>query len=177
MTSRFIALFAFIALTSCTVIEKQEITGHYWQRASSDSALYLRGPQAQHQLNKHIAECVYELKELERLGSIRDAVPADLEAERSDQANAGSKTAFYDTPIEDDINFTRYFDYADFDGCMFAKGWERVEYVPYNVADTSRDVYYKTIIDQENRKGSTPRRMDYDGYDLDDEDDFDNLNQ
>lgn len=171
------ASLLFLALTaaSCTHVTNIKSNGHYWQRSSTTSALYLRGPQAQHTLNKDISDCVVELRELERLGSIRDALPADLSTPRTDRAEPGSATARFDTPNKDDINYTRYFDYADFEGCMFARGWERVEYLPYDVADTARDVYLDTIVNQESRKGSTPRSLSWSGSNSTSSD-FDNLN-
>lgn len=113
--------------------------GQYWQRVHSSSALYLRGPKAQQMLNRNIARCVTELRELERLGSVKDAIPeyADGLVLSTEEA----ELAGWDTPERDKELFAEHSDYIDFEGCMMAKGWERIEYVPFDIAGEARENY------------------------------------
>jgi hypothetical protein len=112
----------------------------YWQRADSVSAQYLTGPKAQHQLNKDIAACVAEVRELVRLGSIRRAEPP---------ANVGMDPglrAGWNSPTHDGPLYTEYTDFQDFDGCMKTKGWERIDYVKPVVAKQASTNYLTTIL-------------------------------
>lgn len=111
----------------------------YWQRADASSALYLRGPKAQQTLHQHMSQCVAEVNELHRLGSIRRAVPADL----NESNPHGLKN--YDTPERDGYKYAEYFDYADFETCMRHHGWERVEHLPYDRAQEARQTWTDTI--------------------------------
>ena len=77
-TKKHLALllsFSTLAVAACAVPPKLE-DAQYWQRKSATSALYLRGPKAQQTLHKDIADCVTEIDELERLGPLREALPA-----------------------------------------------------------------------------------------------------
>lgn len=116
--------------------------GQYWQRVHTSSALYLRGPKAQQMLNRNIARCVTELRELERLGSVRDAIPEY--AEGLVLSTEEAELAGWDTPERDKELFAEHSNYIDFEGCMLAKGWERIEYVPFDVAGEARENYKMT---------------------------------
>ena len=122
--------------------DKIEQEGQYWQRVNTSSALYLRGPKAQQMLNRDIARCVVELRELERLGAVKDAIPEYAEGMvlSADEATM----AGIDTPERDKELFAEHSDYIDFEGCMLAHGWQRIKYVPYAVADKARDNYKRT---------------------------------
>ena len=120
-------------------IEKK---GQYWQRINTSSALYLRGPKAQQMLNRDISRCVVELRELERLGAVRNAIPHYAEGLVMSEDEA--ELAGYDTPERDKELFAEHGDYIDFEGCMMAKGWERVKYVPYDVAGQAQENYRMT---------------------------------
>lgn len=112
----------------------------YWQRADSTSALYLKGPKAQYQLNSDIASCVAEVKELVRLGSIRRASPP---------ANIGMEPGLargWDSPTRNGPLFTEYRDFSDFDGCMNHKGWVRTDYVRPATQDQAINNYKTTIL-------------------------------
>jgi hypothetical protein len=112
----------------------------YWQRSDSISALYLTGPKAQHQLNMDLAACVAEVKELVRLGSIRRASPPPGLA-----MEPGMRQG-WDSPTRDGPLYTEYTDFQDFDGCMYTKGWSRVNYVRPMVAQGAAANYVTTIL-------------------------------
>ena len=137
----------------------------YWQRVDTTSALYMQGPKAQQGLHQDIAGCVNDINELKRLGSIKKAVPRNLEAPDE------KKKAEWDTPKRDGYRYAEHLDYTDFETCMHSKGWERVDHLPYDVAERSRGNWLETIIgDEDGYKRSpsdntniTPR--DRDAYD------------
>lgn len=116
--------------------------GQYWQRVNSSSALYLRGPKAQQMLSRDIARCVVELRELERLGAVRDAIPEYVDGVVLSEAEA--RLAGWDTPERDKELFAEHSDYIDFEGCMIAKGWERVKYIPFDVLEQADEIYLHT---------------------------------
>lgn len=121
----------------------------YWQRADASSSLYMRGPKAQQMLHKDIAGCVVELRELERLGSIRKQIPAETENGTAPDPNTpAGQLASYETPERDGHLRAEFLDYHDMEGCMEHKGWQRVKYVPYEVSKEARDVYVETIMDE-----------------------------
>jgi hypothetical protein len=123
--------------------------GHYWQRTSASSATYLNGPKAQQILNRDISTCVVELKELQRLGSVKEAFPAGLDQNGFpiDPESPEGKMADFDTPERDGSLISEVYDYTDFETCMREKGWQRTEYLPYDRSDAARENYTKTILD------------------------------
>ncbi len=146
MIKRSLLLTALIISTSfpafAGVNKKLEESGQYWQRVHVSSALYLRGPKAQQMLNRDIARCVVELRELERLGAVRDAIPeyaAGLVLSEDEARIAG-----WDTPERDEELFVEHANYTDFEGCMLYRGWERIKYVPFDVAEQAQENYKKT---------------------------------
>ena len=152
--------FASITLTACggftgfgkPSLEKAE----YWQRQSASSAIYLQGPKAQQMLHQDIANCTVEIRELQNLGEIRRAMPANYNSGNT----LGERTASqqhldqWDTPERDGYLLNEHLDYHDFETCMYAKGWERSEYLPYTDADKARKDYLKRL---ENRRGNNGR--------------------
>ncbi|MGH1377543.1 MAG: hypothetical protein ACRBB3_01860 [Alphaproteobacteria bacterium] len=147
MTRSFLLLG--LALTFSTPVaaginDKIAEGGQYWQRVHSSSALYLRGPKAQQMLNRNIARCVTELRELERLGSVKDAIPLYAHDNFDDGlvlSKEEAELAGWDTPERDKELFAEHSDYIDFEGCMLAKGWQRIEYVPFKVSGEARENY------------------------------------
>ncbi len=115
---------------------------HYWQRADTTSSIYTRGPKAQQMLHRDISRCVSEVRELERLGTIRFNIPAESGAVRGD---ARDKLAEWETPERDGYLRNEHMPFHDFESCMAYRGWERLEHVPYDVAERSRQVYIETI--------------------------------
>lgn len=171
MNKRFLILSALafcftLPAQAGSVREEIELHGQYWQRVSTSSAIYLRGPKAQQMLNRDIARCVVELRELERLGAVKNAIPAYAEdvVLSTDEA----QLAGWDAPERDENLFAEHTDYQDFEGCMLAKGWERIKYVPFDIADKSRENYLKAHIDYQ--KKYSENKPGYDG-------DYDNLNK
>lgn len=144
-------LFVLTALSALTLAacstEPRWRDAQFWQRVDSTSALYLQGPKAQQTLHQNISTCVSDVNELQRLGSIKEAVPADLEA--PDQ----KEMATWDTPQKDGYRYAEHLDYTDFETCMHAHGWERVEHLPYDVSHRARDTWVDTII------GSSDKEM------------------
>ena len=76
-----LSCFSLLALSACSSLNPSAPPkiedAKYWQRNSASSSLYLQGPKAQQMLHQNIATCVNEIKELERLGEIRRAIPAN----------------------------------------------------------------------------------------------------
>lgn len=69
-----------MALSACSSTPTQSTLMHnadYWQRTSTSEAIFQRGPKAQQMLNRDIARCVTELRELDRLGFLRTNLPGD----------------------------------------------------------------------------------------------------
>lgn len=141
--------FSALAVTACETRPKLE-DAQYWQRKNATSALYLRGPKAQQTLHVDIATCVNEISEFERIAPLREAIPADTDNGKVPDLNTPSGSLKkWDTPKRDGAIYAEQFDYTDFEGCMTYKGWERVENLPYALADRSRQEYLNTIYGEE----------------------------
>ncbi|PCK00393.1 MAG: hypothetical protein COA45_01020 [Zetaproteobacteria bacterium] len=166
MRSFLLLGFALTFSSSVSAGVNDRITqgGQYWQRVHTSSAIYLRGPKAQQMLNRNIARCVTELRELERLGAVKDAIPeyADGLVLSTEEA----ELAGWDTPERDKELFAEHSDYIDFEGCMIAKGWERIQYVPFDVAGEARENYkmthQKTRVETRKKGYGSKRVKDYD---------------
>lgn len=154
-----------IGMTACQVPPKLE-DAQYWQRKNATSALYLRGPKAQQTLHMDIATCTNEINELERLGPLREAIPADTQnGVVPDPNTASGSMKKWDTPKRDGALYAEHFNYTDFEGCMEYKGWERIEHLPYQRAETARDEYLDTLYGyrhQSNNPNTKPEKAD--GY-------------
>ncbi len=154
-----------LALAACQVTPKLE-DAQYWQRKNATSALYLRGPKAQQTLHMDISTCTNEINELERLGPLREALPADTQnGEVPNPNTAEGSLKKWETPKRDGALYAEHFDYTDFEGCMDYKGWERVEHLPYAQADRARDDYLDTMYGyqyQTNNPDTKPVKAD--GY-------------
>lgn len=150
---------ALIALGACTTGPKID-GGQYWQRKSMSEAIYAQGPKAQQMLNRDISHCVVELRELEGLGSIKDAIPTDSHGRvlDPDETKSADEKALedWDTPERDGHLFAEHTDYHDFEGCMLAKSWERIKYVPYDVAKGSRHTWFESHIDYGSDPANAP---------------------
>lgn len=133
-----LSLLSLAACTSGDYIE-EVVDGQYWQRAHTAESIYMQGAKAQQLLNRSIARCVVELREYERLGMVRNAIPADINGRVLDPDQTTLDE--WDTPERDGELFMEHADYQDFEGCMLEKGWERVKYLPYDVEKRSRQAY------------------------------------
>lgn len=156
-----------LTLAGCdTVPPRTDLTNaHFWQRAETSSAIYQRGPKAQQMLHRDIARCTVEVRELKRLGGIRAATPADADRNGAipDQNTPEGRLASWDTPERDGYLLTEHTDYHDFETCMMTNGWERVEYLPHNLAEEARDTYIQTITGERRRTDSGERAVEEKG--------------
>ena len=145
-----LSCIALVGLSACTDSMKMEIdeNGRYWQRTDVTDAIYLRGPKAQQMLFQDMANCTATINEMQRLGAIRNAVPAETfnaAGEKIDYASSEGRLAKYDTPERDGFMRTEHYDYTDFEGCMTQKGWERTKFNDYATAHKARDTYLDNI--------------------------------
>lgn len=139
------SLSALTLTAACQAPYKME-DAQYWSRKNATSALYLRGPKAQQTLHMDISTCVNELSELERVGALRDAIPADTKnGQVPDPRTPQGKLDQWNSPKRDGFLHSEYLPYTDFETCMDAKGWERVESLPYVQADTARSNYLRNV--------------------------------
>ena len=172
-----VAALTLLAACESTVPTNNQLeaaNGHYWQRTAASEAVYQRGPKAQQMLHRDIARCVTEIKELQRLGAIRAAVPAnpDHQGNVPNPATPEGRLAGWESPERDGYLRAEHSNYHDFETCMMAKGWERVEHLPYDVATEARETYIETIIGERRRTNTGERDLIMEG-----EGPYDNLNQ
>ena len=130
-----------ISACSATPVKKE---AQFWQRANMSEAIYAQGPKAQQMLHRDISRCVVELRELERLGVLKNAIPVDVRGYTLDP----DQVALYDwdTPERDKHLFAEHSDYTDFESCMGSKGWERIEHVPFDVGNKGRENYLRANV-------------------------------
>ncbi len=153
------ALFISIGLTACASYPDLE-DAQYWQRKNSTSALYLQGPKAQQTLHQDIAACVNSINELQRVGQMRRVIPADAQDGRVPDPNTPEgRMAGWDTPARDGYLRAEHTEFHDFETCMDYKGWERVEYLPYQAADKARRDYLDNMGYTKNRPGTSNREL------------------
>lgn len=161
------------ALSACASSPTQNSlmkNADYWQRTSTSEAIYQRGPKAQQILNRDIARCVTELRELDRLGFLRTNIPGDTTRNGvPDPSTPQGALAQWETPERDGYLYAEHSDYHDFETCMMAKGWERVEHMPYDIATQARRDYINAINQQKHREKTgdyapvTPVKGPYEG--------------
>lgn len=168
----FLLSLSFSMLSACGTATRIDVTeGQYWQRASVAEAAYAQGPKAQQMLNMDIAACVSELRELERLGQLRNAIPANP---HTHQVISKDELALetYEEPERQRYLLSEHGNYHDFETCMVAKGWERVKYVPFDVAHRARENY---LINHVAMEPYNPRMPD-DPKTQDDDPNYNHLN-
>ena len=155
LKSQRIFLFGFaslLAVTACTPGKNvEDVGGQFWQRVSVSESVYQQGPKAQQMLNRDISRCVVELRELERLGTLENAIPTDIQGRTLDP----DQKALYDvdTPDREADMLTELKDYNDFESCMQERGWERVEHVPFDVARKGRINYLRAHVNYDYKPG------------------------
>ena len=156
-----LAIVTLVFTTACETQKKAKLLekdGHYWQRVDTTSAIYLRGPKAQQRLNMSISDCVVGVKELERLGAVTKAIPG-----KDMDTPSQSELSEFETPERVGFERREYLDFHDFESCMFTKGWERVEFVPYDVAENSLDTFKRVHTTFSQPVKTTPhQRGDFD---------------
>lgn len=139
---------AMILTAACTPGKHiGNIDGQYWQRINTSESIWLQGPKAQQSLNRDIARCVSELRELERLGAIKNGIPTDRNGRVLDPDQ--KELEKWDTPSHDESLLIEHGDYQDFEGCMLDKGWERVKFVGFKEDEASRQNYLRAHVDYE----------------------------
>lgn len=121
----------------------------YWQKINSSEAVYTQGPKAQQMLNRDLARCAAEIRELAKLGALRDGVQSDFSRRVKDPDER--EMTKWDEPSHDGYLRAEYGDYHDFEGCMASNGWERVLYAPYDVATEGQKNYRRALVDYEYR--------------------------
>ncbi len=157
-----VSSLSVLALASaCTAIPNKK-TGQYWQRISASDSVYLRGPKAQEMLNRDIARCVTELRELERLGQVRNAIPADTTGRVLDPDEL--ETVRRNDPEYDGALLAEQKDYQDFEGCMYAGGWERAVTIPFEGLERSEDNYRSNHVDYRKSARDQDRRSQNDNF-------------
>ncbi len=151
-TTLVISLISLTGLSACHSLIPNSLDSHpkfedaaYWQRSSASSALYQQGPKAQQMLHQDISNCTVEIRELENLGAIRRAIPSNYNNGNTmdNRTAAQPELDNWDSPERDGYLYAEHLDYSDFETCMNAKGWERLEYLPYTQADKARNDYVK----------------------------------
>lgn len=142
-TVLLIAMASVLAVGACSHarpdLKEVRESGDYWSRMDDASALYLRGPKAQHMLHQDIAACVAQVKELVKLGAIRKAEPP------KDMAYEDGLARGWDSPSEDGPLYTEYENFTDFETCMNSKGWRRMEYVTPAEAEKATTTFGETV--------------------------------
>ena len=98
-----ILAFGFISMTLVGCSGHRLEDAKFWQRSSTSSALYMRGPKAQQQLHKDIANCTHHINELENLGAIRESIPPHYAHGNRLEPRTAAKTQLdkWDTPERD----------------------------------------------------------------------------
>ncbi|HBH27076.1 MAG TPA: hypothetical protein DDX54_06720 [Rhodospirillaceae bacterium] len=150
------ALFAaLLFLAACAGRGPNLPEAQYWQRVAASDAAYTQGPKAQDMLSRDIARCVAELRELERMGMLRGAIPADPMTGRVLDPN-DPRRELQDWEAPDRTGFLRaeMGDYQDFEGCMIHKGWERVEYLPYGESLRAQESYVDSLWESRHKRPS-----------------------
>jgi len=92
-----------------------------------------------------IARCVTELRELERLGQIKDAIPTTKSGRILNPDEL--KMAEIDTPEREGYLFSEHKNYSDFEGCMDHAGWERTQTVTYQTSKKAKRNYLANHVD------------------------------
>jgi hypothetical protein len=142
MKKLLILILIPLALTACTNTKQSSIEKNaaLWQRSDVSSALYMRGPKAQHQLHMDIASCVSEVKELSRLGTISNANPPE-----GIEMNVGLAEK-WQSPRGNGPLYTEFREFHDFESCMDYKGWNRAVYVKPEHLENAKTNYRTTIL-------------------------------
>ena len=128
--NKFVLLSSVMLLTACGTPKSTE-DPDYWQRISASEAAHIRGTNAQSILNRDIAHCVTELKELNRLGELSSPKPELKGIERI-------KLPF---PERENHILDNHESYDEFEECMGNNGWERAMTLNKNTVHRAQDSY------------------------------------
>ncbi len=148
MIREIIAISLFLPLAACTGKPKPKLNNaDFWQRIGAVDNAYMRGPKAQQMLNRDIAHCVAEGRELVHLGALRGGLNTGMNnATRQPDQRELYK---WDTPERDRYMFAEHSNFHDMEGCMEAAGWQRTLYVSYEKVDEYHRSYYDAHVDYE----------------------------
>lgn len=113
----------------------------YWQRANVSDAAFQTGPKVQQMLDRDIARCVTEMRELQNVWALKNPINTAKDGTVAPARDAGTRQSEPDPKTHDGALLTEYRDYQDFEGCMIAKGWERVRSVNYPDAERGETNY------------------------------------
>jgi hypothetical protein len=131
---------ALLTIAACSGQMSEIPNGHYWEVMDATKLPYKRGPEAQIALDRDISRCVVDLRELQDTTALRTSIPANESARGLNYDQ--QRGADWDTPEHDGALLAEHTDYPDFEICMKDKGWKRVTYVPYKVADEATANWY-----------------------------------
>lgn len=125
---------AFLSLGACT---KVDFGGaHYWEKTDINEKLYTQGPKSQKLLDRDLARCTAKIREVSKFEPVNKAIPADNDGRVLD---ADEKSlADWDAPKHDGALLAEHSTSHDFEGCMRENGWERTQFIPYDVADEAK---------------------------------------
>lgn len=153
----FLGISALATTAGCTSKPKIDDAQH-WQRTNVSEAAYINGPKAQQLLNRDIARCVTELRELEQLGQIKNAIPTNARGRILNPDEKELKSV--DSPERDGYLFAEHKNYQNFEGCMSHSGWERARTLSYEAVERAKKNYFANHIDFKNG-GSKPDEGSY----------------
>ncbi|MBX2834013.1 MAG: hypothetical protein KTR28_03480 [Micavibrio sp.] len=149
-----LGLLVTVGLSACGTSRDNLKEAQFWQRTASSDALYMQGPKAQQILHRDIARCVTELRELERMGAVKNAIPAGVDGHVLTEEE--QYLAEWDSPERNKDLFAEHTNYSDFEGCMDDKGWQRVEHVPYKTGIKGRNNYLRANVYYEDEPDPAP---------------------
>jgi len=157
-------LAATLALSACG--HKPDIDkAQYWQRTTASDMAYINGPKAQQMLNRDIARCVTELRELERLGQIKSPIKVN-NINRSLNPDK-RRLSDIDATDRDGYLLAEHSNYQDFEACMDANGWDRTNSVNYDVADRAKKNFFQVVHDSYLGKANTEKAKSVNSYEND----------
>lgn len=149
LSSLLLIATAALALTACAqdIRYELETDAQYWQRIDTTDMIYQRGPKAQQMLFRDIARCTTELKEMERLGALRNTIPDDAygNQEPPTPGSPDSRMADWDSPERQGYLYAEHYPYSDFETCMTYKGWERTRYINTDTQRRSWNDYLDAV--------------------------------
>ncbi len=150
----FFIIASTLAVSACSGVPiKPQNNPQYWQRISISDAAYMQGPKAQQILSRDIARCVVELRELERLGAIKNAIPANAMGRIYDPDHKSfDNINEWDTPERSGALLAEHTDYVDFYSCMLSNGWERVRSLSYEAIEAADSNYKQSNLNYKRQK-------------------------
>ncbi|MGH1397864.1 MAG: hypothetical protein ACRBCT_01490 [Alphaproteobacteria bacterium] len=158
--NKFALLSTLTILSACNAMPKTDAPD-YWQRVSASEAAHIRGASAQSILNRDIAHCMTELKELVRLGEIKIPQP---EPTHPLMPAAQKDTNLLDNHAAAD----------NFQSCMENNGWERTITLNKATLERASHSYYSNHVKyREKYLGKEAMGLEA-GYD---DNDFGDLNE